>query len=360
MYHSSVAVDGAGNVYVADTDNYRIQKFDSAGGFLAKWGSNGRGDGQFHAPYGVAVDASGNVYVADPDNYRIQKFNVALPDIGVTDSVAPANDLQIPFGEITLGNTSEQTVTVTNNGAATLVLGTVASANPLAAPFSIPADTCTGQSIAPAGSCTLTIRFAPTASGSFTDSFDIPSNDLDTPTVTVLLTGTGLSTVVNNPPSKPEMVSPANGQTGLPTTVTFRWKPSTDPEGEPVTYDLYYCADSGFTGCGPIQVASVQDGHGVDASRLAYGTVLLLFGGILAGINRKGRRVLLLALVVITGTILISCGSGGGGGPKETPTTDMTYTVSGLERGTTYYWKVVVKDGQGGQTESDTFHFTTQ
>ena len=71
---ASVAVDSSGNVYVADTGNYRIQKFSTDGIFLAKWGTEGSGDGQFDYPYGVAVDSSGNVYVADMNNDRIQKF----------------------------------------------------------------------------------------------------------------------------------------------------------------------------------------------------------------------------------------------------------------------------------------------
>ncbi|MBI4200532.1 MAG: 6-bladed beta-propeller, partial [Chloroflexi bacterium] len=69
-----VAVDASGNVYVADQENDRIQKFTSGGLFLAKWGSFGSGDGQFNEPRGVAVDAAGNVYVADYGNDRIQKF----------------------------------------------------------------------------------------------------------------------------------------------------------------------------------------------------------------------------------------------------------------------------------------------
>ncbi|MDQ6422854.1 S-layer homology domain-containing protein [Paenibacillus sp. LHD-117] len=72
---AGVAVDGNGNVYVADRGNRRIQKFDSNGAFVTAWGSLGSGDGQFSAPAGVAVDASGNVYVADTNNHRIQKFN---------------------------------------------------------------------------------------------------------------------------------------------------------------------------------------------------------------------------------------------------------------------------------------------
>ena len=70
-----VAVDGSGNVYVAESGNNRIQKFDSSGNFLLKWGTPGFGDGQFNQPSGVAVDSSGNVYVADKFNDRIQKFD---------------------------------------------------------------------------------------------------------------------------------------------------------------------------------------------------------------------------------------------------------------------------------------------
>jgi hypothetical protein len=70
-----VAIDARGHVYVADTGNDRIQKFDAKGKFLAKWGSCGNGNGQFHWPLGVAVDAKGNVYVADSDNHRIQVFD---------------------------------------------------------------------------------------------------------------------------------------------------------------------------------------------------------------------------------------------------------------------------------------------
>ncbi|MDY0128785.1 MAG: PKD domain-containing protein, partial [Methanosarcina vacuolata] len=69
-----VAVDSSGNVYVADSGNNRIQKFDSSGKFITKWGSAGSNEGQFNTPHGVAVDSSGNVYVADTYNNRIQKF----------------------------------------------------------------------------------------------------------------------------------------------------------------------------------------------------------------------------------------------------------------------------------------------
>ncbi len=70
-----IATDRHENVYVADTGNNRIQKFDNQGNFITKWGSQGSGNGQFNVPYGIAVDNYCNVFVADVENHRIQKFS---------------------------------------------------------------------------------------------------------------------------------------------------------------------------------------------------------------------------------------------------------------------------------------------
>ena len=70
-----VAVDAAGNVYIADYGNYRVQKFDRDGKFLAKWGSQGGGDGQFKSPASIAADPQDNVYVTDFENDVVQKFD---------------------------------------------------------------------------------------------------------------------------------------------------------------------------------------------------------------------------------------------------------------------------------------------
>ena len=67
-------MDGSGNVFVAEQNNDRVQKFDGNGMFLTKWGSLGSGDGQFTDPRSVAVDASGNVFVAEFSGNRVQKF----------------------------------------------------------------------------------------------------------------------------------------------------------------------------------------------------------------------------------------------------------------------------------------------
>ncbi|HXS61113.1 MAG TPA: TIR domain-containing protein [Candidatus Sulfopaludibacter sp.] len=69
-----VAIDSSGYIYVADSGNHRIQKFDSNGNFIAKWGSKGEEDRQFKDPKYLTVDSSGLIYVGDTSNKRIQKF----------------------------------------------------------------------------------------------------------------------------------------------------------------------------------------------------------------------------------------------------------------------------------------------
>src|SRR5919112_1846680 len=70
-----VDIDSSGNVYVVDTGNFRVQKFDSNGKFITMWGSRGSEKGQFDDMHGIDVDSSNNVYVSDSNNHRIQKFD---------------------------------------------------------------------------------------------------------------------------------------------------------------------------------------------------------------------------------------------------------------------------------------------
>ena len=69
-----MATDSAGNVYVADNGNDRVQKFSSTGAFITEWGGSGSGDGQFSTPCGIAVDSVGSVYVTEYASNRVQKF----------------------------------------------------------------------------------------------------------------------------------------------------------------------------------------------------------------------------------------------------------------------------------------------
>ncbi|MBN1557731.1 MAG: S8 family serine peptidase [Lentisphaerae bacterium] len=73
-----VALDPGGRIWVADTDNHRIQIFDAAGAFVASIGEYGSASGKFKLPAGLSVDAdTGIAWVADTGNHRIQAFNGA-------------------------------------------------------------------------------------------------------------------------------------------------------------------------------------------------------------------------------------------------------------------------------------------
>jgi sugar lactone lactonase YvrE len=74
---SAIAVDGAGNFYVLDTGNHRVQKFGPDAKYLATYGRHGQGPGEFQYPAWLAVDGKGFIYVTDPYNQRIQ---VLTPD----------------------------------------------------------------------------------------------------------------------------------------------------------------------------------------------------------------------------------------------------------------------------------------
>jgi DNA-binding beta-propeller fold protein YncE len=73
--YGDVAFDTAGNIYVIDTGNFRVQKFAPDRTFLLAWGSEGEGDGQFLAAGSIAVGGDGTVYVADETRNDVQKFD---------------------------------------------------------------------------------------------------------------------------------------------------------------------------------------------------------------------------------------------------------------------------------------------
>lgn len=79
---AALALDASGNLYVADTKNHRLRKIDStgkvttvAGGYASGFaGDNGSAvSAWLNSPSGVAVDAAGNLYIADRDNHRVRK-----------------------------------------------------------------------------------------------------------------------------------------------------------------------------------------------------------------------------------------------------------------------------------------------
>lgn len=76
-----IDADQLGYLFVADTQNHRIQKFTPQGKFVRMWGRNGGdgtpgvGPGEMDQPRGLATDPAGNVWVADHENARVLKFD---------------------------------------------------------------------------------------------------------------------------------------------------------------------------------------------------------------------------------------------------------------------------------------------
>ncbi len=93
-----VAVDGAGNLFIADQGNHRIRKVDTAG-IITTVAGNGTfgfsGDGgpatsaSLRNPHGVAVDGAGNLFIGDFFNHRIRKVTLVLI---VTIDIKPGSD----------------------------------------------------------------------------------------------------------------------------------------------------------------------------------------------------------------------------------------------------------------------------
>ena len=75
-FNQPIGIAIAGDtVYLADSQNHRVQSFTTSGKFLSKFGSYGSGTDQFSYPRGISIDCDDRVYVSDTGNHRIQVFH---------------------------------------------------------------------------------------------------------------------------------------------------------------------------------------------------------------------------------------------------------------------------------------------
>jgi len=64
------------NYFILDQQNFRVLKFDKDGKFLARWGTEGKGPGEFTRPEKIVLDEDGHLYVLDGSgSFEIQKFD---------------------------------------------------------------------------------------------------------------------------------------------------------------------------------------------------------------------------------------------------------------------------------------------
>ena len=150
-FPSGVVVDSTGNLYIADTFNYRIRQVTNGvittvagGGTYGFSGDNGPAtNAQLYNPYGVAVDSAGNLYIADANNYRIRKVtNGVITTVagngtyGFSGDNGPATNAQLynPYGvavdsagNLYIADTTNNRIRKVSNGVITTVAGGGAS-----------------------------------------------------------------------------------------------------------------------------------------------------------------------------------------------------------------------------------------
>ena len=232
-----VAVDTSGNIYIADTLNYRIRKVTTATGIITTVAGDGtQGDtGDTAAAtsasitaYGVSTDLAGDLFIATGTGGIVRKVdasgNINLFAGGGTGAIggpastgaianawfartANSGDLLIPtgtqllaagpdgllqFGSESIGTTtSALTVTLENTGDSILhlgtTLGTITGTN--AADFTLSGDNC-GYQLSPGKTCTADVTFTPSVAGARTASLSIPTDAAGSPQL-VLLQGNG-------------------------------------------------------------------------------------------------------------------------------------------------------------------------
>ena len=92
----AITRDKEGHLWVADTENNRVEEFNSSGEYMNKWGTVGGSAGQFKKPEGIAIDKEGHVWVADTGNNRIEAFTSAGTFIQTDETTEFAFPLKAP------------------------------------------------------------------------------------------------------------------------------------------------------------------------------------------------------------------------------------------------------------------------
>jgi hypothetical protein len=137
-------------------------------------------------------------------NFSSNAGNIARTVTGIgTTATTPQPAISVSgkslnFAPTVVGQTSSpQTVTVTNTGTANLTVGTLTLAGDNPGDYLLSTNTCNSANLAPQATCSFAVAFKPTAVGTRTASVSIPSNDPVSPTTSLLLTGSGLVTILS-------------------------------------------------------------------------------------------------------------------------------------------------------------------
>jgi DNA-binding beta-propeller fold protein YncE len=115
LHPRGISLDPSGFVYIADTGNHRIQKFDPDGRFLKEIGGFGWEPGRFSSPTGLTAREGLNIYVADSQNRRIQRFD---RDLNYLSSIPFSDEEDPAFGflwDVEVASTGELFVSDAEN-----------------------------------------------------------------------------------------------------------------------------------------------------------------------------------------------------------------------------------------------------
>jgi trimeric autotransporter adhesin len=179
---NSVAVDGAGDLYIADTLNNRIRMVTAATGTITTIAGNGTlgssGNGgaatgaELHTPISVALDSVGNLYIADSLNFVVREVQVTMPPTLTFQTATVVGTTDTTDGPLT--------ISVSNIGNAILTLPIAPS---VATGFTLDSSsTCPSGSSAtlPMGAnCNLAVDFAPTVVGNISGALMVTDNTLN-------------------------------------------------------------------------------------------------------------------------------------------------------------------------------------
>ena len=149
---NGVAVDGAGNVYVADNGTNQVIEFPSAGTAVTL---NFTG---LNNPAGLALDPSGNLYVSDAGNSRVLFDNRQNPLVNF--GTVPQDQTSASQVPLTVTNIGSQSVTLISP--LTAAISTNPSGNTA---FTINNNSCAAGAMVSGSTCTLTAQFVPTSDG---------------------------------------------------------------------------------------------------------------------------------------------------------------------------------------------------